>query len=193
MQVCDAPLTALAVQAGGAHIACGDKAGNITLLEVNAALATIQPGEKAYVIAVRFGWPRRGGCAGPGSPCPRPTLAARPRQMNDREASREKILVARARELMLKERVKSGRAAPSAPAHKAAPVPVADDDPLLMETDQEFWDAVNQAKNGGAKKAAAADTDEGKGEKTDAAAAEAAAGADDDGDDNGDEADPDAE
>lgn len=52
MKVTDSVLHAVEVQNNGTHVACGDKNGVITLLELGSALSVMQAGEKPAVSAV---------------------------------------------------------------------------------------------------------------------------------------------
>lgn len=144
VKVSDFPLRSVRAEESGKHLACGDHNGNITLLELNSALAVMQQNEKANMSALL-----------------------------DREASREKVLVSRMRELALKERAKSAKK-PQADggAEGGAEGGAAEDeeeDPIAV-AEEIYWETINGTA-GKSKKKKAVEGEEG------AAPAEGAEGA----------------
>jgi hypothetical protein len=121
--------------------------------------------------------------------------------MFDREASREKLLVSRLRELALKERVRSARPTTAGDEGAAASPAAADGDApedILAQTEREYLEALEALKNPAAAASAAAAAaasnpaaqDQAEGG---AAGGDAAAGGDNDGGDGDEAAEEDAE
>lgn len=133
LKVSESPLQAIRVQEQGSYIACGGKDGSVTLIELGPTLSKLQPNEKPMTNAIF-----------------------------ERETAREKTILSRMREIALKERAKSGKAAPAAdaPAEAAAG---GDEENAVAQADKSFWSSIN----------ADADKKKRKQNATDDAAAEA--------------------
>lgn len=117
LQVADAAILGLQCNAHGNHLACASKDGQVTLVEFNEALSTMQDSEKPRVAAIL-----------------------------ERETNREKALVSRLREINLANKANERKkSAPpkSAGSQKAEGGEEEEEDPI-KEAEQLFWDSVKQ-------------------------------------------------
>eukprot|EP00039_Didymoeca_costata_P019758 m.338817 g.338817 ORF g.338817 m.338817 type:complete len:593 (+) comp18555_c0_seq1:178-1956(+) len=100
----------------GNLVACGSRGGQVTLVELNDALSTMQPNEKPRVAAIF-----------------------------DRETSREKAVVSRLREVTLSKRVRSASAKPPQSAGSQHNEDEDEIDPIA-EAEKLFWDSIKQER-----------------------------------------------
>jgi dynein intermediate chain 2 len=119
VQVTDVSIQSMRVANNGKHLVVGDKGGTISLVELNDALSKMQSSEKPNVSA-----------------------------FFERETTREKAVVARVREVKLKEaaeRKKSAGAAARASSAKKdgeAEAAAEEEEDPIAEAEKGFWEAI---------------------------------------------------
>lgn len=132
MKVSDDAIQSLKIDSTGKYLACGGHDGSVSLLEVSDALNTMQPNEKPNTNAVF-----------------------------ERETNREKTVVARLREVALKEQVRVRSAKASAKPGEGEEKEKLDEVDPIKDAEDQFFKAIEASKKKRAqqvaKKAAAAE------------------------------------
>lgn len=117
VKVTDASIQSLKIDSSGKYLACGGHDGTVSLLELSDALCTMQPNEKPNTNAVF-----------------------------ERESAREKSVVARLREVNLKEQVRQKTAQASAKDSGKEPEVKTEEADPIAEAEKEFFKAIEASK-----------------------------------------------